>query len=285
MRAAAPTAYIGIDEATVADEFVFHVTTISVSTGDLLSNVTETAPGWAEVASAWDDVTSTYVTAGFRQPAGTEIDIVSVDALTGNASVLEAAIPVHGIQVCEGALFPGPSGAADGVFFFLTIDGVTETLVAYDMAKHAFHEVPLPNVDGIVTGYSGITAFAPPGVPPLLAALVYNGIAIGPTEVVLFDPSAPVANVTRVARAPDFCYIPAQSAPAIDASTSTFFFLLLHFQPLPGGKCAYGNGAPATPVLVEVNLARGGWSEVNITGVTVPSNSYELPLVSLDWTR
>lgn len=112
---------------------------------------------------------------------------------------------------------------------------------------------------------------------------MYNGIAIGPTEVILIDPSKPVSNVTRVARAPDYCYAPAQGAAEVDPATGTFFFLLLHWEPLPGGKCKYGNGAPATPVLVEVDLETGGWGEVNLTGITVDSQTYELPLVSLDW--
>lgn len=283
VRAAAPTAFVGIEEVVVGDEYVFHVVTIDAATGSLLRNVSGPSPGWAEVASAWDDITSQYITAGFRQPAGTEIDIVALDAGTGNGTLLAAAIPVQGIQVCEGDLFPGPSGAADGEFFFLTIAGVTEELVSFDMAAHRARKIPLPNVDGIVTGYSGITAYqAPTG--NLLAALVYNGIGIGPTEVILVDPTKPVSNVTRVARSPDFCYVPAsQGSAAVDPATGTFFFLLLHFGGLPGGQCAYGKGAPAQPVLIEVDLARGGWKETNITGVTVPTDTHELPLTALDW--
>jgi len=283
LRAAPPTAYIGQDVSySAAGNFVFHTISIDAGSGRMIGNVTEGGPGWAAVSSSWDDATGSLVSAGFLQPTGTQIDIVSEDVTNGTMTVLEPAIRVEGIQVCEGAFFPGPNGVLDGVFFFLTISGVTEVLVSFDMAQRKAHEIPLVNVDGIVTGYSGITAYTPPGSGrTLLAALVYNGVAVGPTEVVLVDPAA-AGNVTRIARAPDLCYAPAQGSPAVDSATDTFFFLLLHYAPKPGGGCVDGAGAPASLVLVEVNLVHGGWSAVNVTGVTV-NPQVGIPLVSLDW--
>ena len=290
-RDSAQAGYVGVEERVdSSDEFAFNAVVLSAASGRVESNVSMPGPGWAEVASAWDPANATLVRAGFRQPDGKIVDITALDAATGSSTVLSAGVGVTGgIQICEGAMFPGPSGAADGAFYFLTLDGVREALVEVDVASGRTRDVVLPNVDGIVTGYSGITAFRTQAGAQRLVALVYNGVAIGPIEVVLIDPASEgsAANFTRVAKAPNLCYAPAQGSPDVDPATGTFFFTLIKFAVTPDGKgCVDGNGDAAQPVLIEVDLDSGAWGEKNLTVEGVPRDptSKDVPIVSLDWS-